>query len=61
MLAYQKINEIKGFHGTSYDFNRFNHKKYLDTGDGSQEFGWGTYVTDNKDIAGEYAEHNHSC
>ena len=56
MLAYQKINEIKGFHGTSYDFNRFNHKKYLDTGDGSQEFGWGTYVTDNKDIAGEYAE-----
>ena len=56
MLTYQKINEIKGFHGTSYDFNRFNHKKYLDTGDGSQEFGWGTYVTDNMDIAGEYAE-----
>lgn len=25
-------------------------------GDGSQEFGWGTYVTDNKDVATEYAD-----
>lgn len=48
------LSEIKGFHGTSYDFERFNHKKYLDMGDGSQEFGWGTYVTDNPDIAEEY-------
>lgn len=50
------ISEATGYHGTSYDFDRFNHKKYLNTGDGSQEFGWGTYVTDNKDIAMEYAE-----
>ena len=55
MRSY-KINEIKGFHGTSYDFDRFNHKKYLNTGDGSQEFGWGTYITDNPEIASEYAD-----
>lgn len=50
----RKINEINGYHGTSYNFDRFNHKKYLNTGDGSQSFGWGTYITDNEDIAEEY-------
>lgn len=55
-MSNKKLNEITGFHGTSYDFNKFNHKKYLNTGDGSQEFGWGTYVTDNKDVATEYAD-----
>ena len=56
MNIRRNISEIRGFHGTSYDFNKFNHKKYLDTGDGSQEFGWGTYVTDNAEIASEYAD-----
>lgn len=50
----RKINEINAYHGTSYNFDRFNHKKYLNTGDGSQSFGWGTYITDNEDIAEEY-------
>lgn len=50
------IDELKGYHGTSYNFDRFNHKKYLNSGDGSQSFGWGTYVTDNLDIAEEYAD-----
>lgn len=50
----RKINEINGYHGTSYNFDKFNHKKYLNTGDGSQSFGWGTYITDNEDIAEEY-------
>ena len=50
----RKINEINAYHGTSYNFDKFNHKKYLNTGDGSQSFGWGTYITDNEDIAEEY-------
>ena len=50
----RKINEINAYHGTSYNFGKFNHKKYLNTGDGSQSFGWGTYITDNEDIAEEY-------
>ena len=56
MPAYSILSEINGYHGTSHDFDRFNHKKYLNTGDGSQSFGWGTYITDNPDIAEEYAE-----
>ena len=50
----RKINEINAYHGTSYNFDKFNHKKYLNTGDGSQSFGWGTYITDNENIAEEY-------
>ena len=54
----RKINEINGYHGTSYNFDKFNHKKYLNTGDGSQSFGWGTYITDNEDIAEEYGAYS---
>lgn len=49
------LNEIKAFHGTQKDFNRFNHKHFLGQGTGSQVFGWGTYVTDNEEIAKDYA------
>lgn len=49
-------NEIKGYHGTGADFDKFWHKKYLSSGMGSQSFGWGTYITDDRVIAGDYVE-----
>lgn len=47
--------EYEAFHGTTADFNKFNHKKYLSNGAGNQSFGWGTYVTDDRVIADSYA------
>lgn len=48
-------NEIDVYHGSRKDFDKFNHKKYLSTGTGTQSFGWGTYVTDDYQIALGYA------
>lgn len=47
--------EYTAYHGSRHDFDKFNHKKYLSTGAGSQVFGWGTYVTDDKAVALGYA------
>ena len=49
------MSELQTFHGTSANFDKFNHKKYLSSGAGSQSFGWGTYVTDDNAIATSYA------
>lgn len=49
-------NEYQAFHGSSADFDKFNHKKYLSSGASSQSFGWGTYVSDDKVIADSYAD-----
>lgn len=48
--------EYQAYHGSRHDFDKFNHKKYLSTGAGSQVFGWGTYVTDDEAIAKSYTE-----
>jgi len=50
------MDEMMAYHGTGADFDKFNHKKYLNTGAGSQTFGWGTYVTDDKEVANGYSE-----
>lgn len=50
------INEMNLYHASSSDFSKFNHKKYLSSGAGSQTFGWGTYLTDSYAIAVSYAE-----
>lgn len=47
--------EINVYHGSSHDFNKFNHKKHLSSGAGSQSFGWGTYVTDDETIGKSYS------
>lgn len=49
------MDEMMAYHGTGADFDKFNHKKYLNTGAGSQTFGWGTYVTDDKEVANGYS------
>ena len=50
------INEMNLYHASSSDFSKFNHKKYLSSGAGSQTFGWGTYLTDSYAVAASYAE-----
>lgn len=50
------INELNLYHGSKNDFDKFNHKKYLSSGAGSQTFGWGTYLTDSYEVAASYAE-----
>ena len=55
VIAENDVEELKAYHGTSADFNKFNHKKYLNTGAESQVFGWGTYITSDIKIGQSYA------
>ena len=43
------------YHGSPHDFGQFNHS-FMNTGEGVQAFGWGTYVTEVNGIAKGYAE-----
>ena len=45
----------KVYHGTGADFDKFDHS-FMGSGEGNQAFGWGTYVTTNKDTGLSYAE-----
>ena len=55
-LTENQFGEMMAYHGSGADFDKFNHKKYLSKGAGSQYFGWGTYVTDDKYIANGYSD-----
>lgn len=52
----ESVNELNLYHASYNNFDKFNHKKYLGSGAGSQTFGWGTYLTDSYPIAKDYAE-----
>lgn len=41
------------YHGSPHDFDEFDHSK-MGTGEGAQVYGWGTYLTETKDIAEGY-------
>ena len=56
ILTENQFSEMMAYHGTSADFVKFNHKKFLNTGAGSQSFGWGTYVTNDEVVANGYSE-----
>ena len=56
ILNENQFSEMMAYHGAGADFDKFNHKKYLNSGAGSQCFGWGTYVTDDKEVANGYVE-----
>lgn len=58
VIQENETNEMMAYHGTGADFDKFNHKKYLDTGAGSQTFGWGTYVTNDEEVAKGYSENS---
>lgn len=52
----ESVDELRAYHGSGANFDKFNHKKYLSSGCGSQSFGWGSYVTDDVAIGKSYAE-----
>ena len=52
----ESVDELRAYHGSGANFDKFNHKKYLNSGCGSQSFGWGSYVTDDVAIGKSYAE-----
>lgn len=56
-LAYGAANiELRGtWHGTAADFRRFDHD-FMNTGEGAQAFGWGTYLAQRYGIAKGYFE-----
>jgi len=56
VIQENEMDEMMAYHGTGADFDKFNHKKYLNTGAGSQTFGWGTYVTNDEAVANGYSE-----
>jgi hypothetical protein len=44
-----------GFHGSPHKFDSFDHSK-MGSGEGAQAYGWGTYIAENPDVAGQYKE-----
>ncbi len=52
----KKIREQRVYHGSGADFEAFDHR-HMGEGQGSQVFGWGTYVTSSKAIGESYAEY----
>ena len=44
------------YHGSGASFDKFDTENYGLSGEGAMSFGYGTYVTDNEDIARSYAE-----
>ena len=55
-LTENQFVEMIGYHGSGADFDKFNHKKYLNSGAGSQSFGWGTYITNDRYVALGYTD-----
>lgn len=51
----ESVDELNLYHSSYSNFDKFNHRKYLSSGAGSQTFGWGTYLTDSFPIAESYA------
>ena len=50
----QTIREHRVYHGSGADFDHFDHS-HMGEGEGAQVYGWGTYVTEVKDIGEGYA------
>jgi hypothetical protein len=51
-------NDIRysiAYHGSGADFDQFDNK-FMSTGEGNQAYGWGTYVTTNKETGKKYAD-----
>lgn len=55
-IIKESVNEFQAYHASPNNFDKFNHKKYLGQGCGSQVFGWGTYITDDPYVANGYMD-----
>ena len=51
----KQIREQRVYHGSGAEFDHFDHG-HMGEGQGSQAFGWGTYVTSSKAIGESYAQ-----
>ena len=51
----KQIREQRVYHGSGAEFDHFDHG-HMGEGQGSQVFGWGTYVTSSKAIGESYAQ-----
>ena len=51
IMLFQKV-----YHGSGADFDKFDTEHYGLSGEGSMSFGYGTYLTDNEEIARDYAQ-----
>ena len=51
----EKVREQRVYHGSANDFDAFDTMNHLSEGEGSQAFGAGTYVADQKDLGVKYA------
>lgn len=56
VIQENETDEMMAYHGSGSDFDKFNHKKYLSSGFGSQCFGWGTYITNDVAVAKGYSD-----
>ena len=50
-----RLREHRVFHGSGAEFSAFDHS-HMGEGEGSQSFGWGTYVTSSSAIGKSYAK-----
>ena len=48
---------IKTYHGSQASFDKFDHS-FMGSGEGTQAYGWGTYVSEVEGIAKAYAKQN---
>ena len=55
MKEMAKKGTMVVYHGTAAEFSQFDHD-FMGTGEGAQAYGWGTYVSQVKDIAVNYAK-----
>jgi hypothetical protein len=46
---------IRAFHGSPYDFNKFDASK-IGTGEGAQSYGYGHYLAENENVAKRYRD-----
>lgn len=51
----ERIRYNRTYHGSAADFEEFDHK-FMGSGEGSQVYGWGTYVSEVEGIAKSYAD-----
>ena len=51
----KSIREQRAYHGSGADFDKFDTMNHLSEGEGSQAFGAGTYVADQKNLGKKYA------
>lgn len=59
VISENTSNEMMAYHGTSENFDKFD-TRFIGSGEGTQAFGWGVYVTEDENTGKFYAMVNNS-